>query len=572
MQSNWAVVTSATDATPHGEGPTADLATPVSRARQLSPLDLGLCVFLLCVLGWYVAAHLGMVGRPEEDAAMLLRYSRQLAAGYGIVWNIGERPVDGATDFLFMVLVGGLGKLGLGLEAAARALGLFAHAATVLLVFLGARRLHGAPAFWALVPAVFLLFGPGLRHLAACYGTPLFALMALVTWLAATHLTRVDAGREEQPALVFALAGLAMGLARPEGVFFAGFMLLAVLVARNGAGSKAIVSRFLLVFLTLGLAYFLWRWHYFGYPLPNPFYKKGAGVLYWHSLRQSFRNLWGLAMPFLWLLPLGLLVRSARRSAAFVAVPVLLFAALFVLISDETNYVMRFRYPVLPVLLVGLVPVTQALVARFGATAAAAAGSRRRLLSSSVAVILAVSLALAQHRAYRHVAPRRMGLHDVGLLLRGYARRGFSLVTSEAGLLPFYSEWRAVDAWGLNDSHIAHAGGVDEAYLDRYRPEIITFHAYFSPGVPDHGTRVENRSLGLPWYRMVMTLKGYAEQRGYVLAACFGRNERDTHYYYVRTGFAQSAEIVARIRGLEYRWDGETTGDFAADARQSVPE
>ena len=78
-----------------------------------------------------------------------------------------------------------------------------------------------------------------------------------------------------------------MGLARPEGVFLAGFMLVAVLVARNGSGGFVIASRFCIVFLTLGLAYFLWRWQYFAHPLPNPFYKKGAGVLHWHSLRQS---------------------------------------------------------------------------------------------------------------------------------------------------------------------------------------------------------------------------------------------------------------------------------------------
>jgi hypothetical protein len=326
-----------------------------------------------------------------------------------------------------------------------------------------------------------------------------------------------------------------------------------------------------------------------------------------------------MATPYLPHLPLGLLVRSAQRAAFLVATPVLLFAALFVLISDETNYVMRFRYPVLPVLLVGLVPVAQALVSRLTAVAAArrlgpleewlgtafrlgrrpsdastcgvantpAADSnrlashsnwfdlqapRRKLISPAIALVLAASLAFDQHRTYRYIAPQRMGLHELGLHLHKYARRGFSLVTTEAGLLPFYSEWRAVDAWGLNDSHIAHSGGVDAAYLDRYRPEIITFHAYFSPGVPDHGPRVENRSLGLPWYRMVMTLKSYAESRGYVLAACFGRNAWDTHYYYVRTGFPYSAELVAMIRGLDYAWDGEPTVDFAAEERESRPE
>jgi hypothetical protein len=532
--------------------------------------DLGLCLLLLGGLAAYLAAHLDMIGRPEEDAAMLLRYSKNLAAGYGIVWNIGERPVDGATDFLFMVLVGGLAKAGLDLETAARALGLAAHAATALLVFLGARRLHGAPRAWALVPAVFVLVGPGLRHLAACFGTPLFALTALVTWLIATHLAKVDAGRESGPALAFALAALVMGLARPEGVFLAAFMMFAVLMERRGAGARTIVSRFLLVFLTLGLAYFLWRFFYFGYPLPNPFYKKGAGLLYWNSLRMSFSNLWDLALPFLWLLPLGLLARRARRATVFVAVPVLLFSALFILISDETNYVMRFRYPILPVLLVGLVPVARTLATGFGPRASA--GSASKIFPTTLAVVLVLSLALVQHRTYRYVAPQGMGLFDLGLALRGYAHRGFSLVTTEAGLLPFYSEWRAVDAWGLNDSHIAHAGSVDEAYLDRYQPEIVTFHAYFSPGVPDHGPSVETRSLGRPWYRMVKTLQHYAEQRGYVLAACYGRHRRDTHYYYVRPDFAQSAEIVARIRNLHYLWDGEQTRDFAGEAKPGAPE
>jgi hypothetical protein len=529
---------------------------------RLGAPDFLLGLLLLLFLGWYVHAHLDLSGRPEEDAAMLLRYSQHLAEGQGIVWNIGERPVDGATDFLFMVLVAGAHGLGASLESAARGIGLAAHAATVLLVLFGARSL-GASRPWALVPAVFLAVGPGLRHLAACYGTPLFALAATVAWLSACRLAEAESGREGRPALAFALAALAMGLARPEGVFLGAFMLLAVLGARGGRGGRAIAGRFLLVFLTLGLAYFLWRWHYFGYPLPNPFYKKGAGLLHGHSLRMAWRNLWDLGLPFVALLPLGLLVKGVRRAALFATLPVLLFVALWVLISDETNYVMRFRYPVLPVILVGCVPVGRALWTRFVGRVpgkvplpAGAAGT--------LAIAVAVLLAWSQHREYRFLAPQRMGLYDAALVLRDYAPRGFALVTTEAGLLPLYSGWRAVDAWGLNDQHVAHEGGIDEAYLDRYRPEVVMAHAFFSPGVPDRGERVERRSLGLPWYRMVMTLKGYAESRGYELAVCFGRNEWDTHYYWVRRGFPQGAEIVARLRALDYYWDGEPTVDFAA--------
>ncbi len=537
--------------------------------HRLGLADVALALALLAFVGWYVHAFVDWSGRPEEDAAMLLRYSGNLAAGHGIVWNIGERPIDGATDFLFMVLVAGLRRLGLPLEAAARDLGLAAHAATVLLVYFAARRLYCARGPWAVVPAVFVAVGPGLRHIGACYATPLFALTATVGWLFACGLAEAEKAKLERPALGLAIASLAMGLARPEGVFLGAFMLLAIAVARSGRGLKTIAGWSIAVFATLGLAYFLWRWHYFGHPLPNPFYKKGGGVLHWHSLRISLRNLWWLAWPFLPLLPLGLLVRGARRAAAFVGLPVVLFTALWVLIYDETNYVMRFQYPIVPVLLVGVVPVAQALVTRMRSL-------RPGLTPWPVpvawpaALALAASLAWAQDRDYRWVAPQRMGLYHAALVLRDYAPRGFTLATTEAGLLPLYSTWRTVDAWGLNDSHVARGGGIDEAYLDRYRPEVIMFHAYFSPGVPDHGRGVETRALGPRWYAMVMTLKRYAETRGYALAACFGRNTHDTHYYYVRSGFPQSEEIVARLRALPYEWDGEPTVDFAAEAREST--
>jgi hypothetical protein len=536
--------------------------------------DLFAAALLLVLLVLYVPTQLDLHGRPEEDAAMLLRYSQHLAAGYGIVWNLGEQPVDGATDFLFMMLVAALRRLGLSLETAARGIGLAAHATTVLLVFFAARRLYGAERRWALVPAAFVAVGPGLRHLAACYGTPVFTLAATVSWLFASALAGASTGEEDGLALGFALAALAMGLARPEGVFLGGFMLLGVLLVRRGRGSRPILGRYLVVFLTIGLAYFLWRWHYFGHPLPNPFYKKGAFLLHWHSLRLAWRDLWALGLPFVALLPVGLLVRGARRAAWFALTPALLFVAAWVLISDETNYVGRFRYPIVPVLLIGCVPVAQAISRRLrdawpsAGRLLATRGGRAAAWAGALAC--ASLLAWGEHRSYRFVAPYRMGLYDAALVLRDYAPHEFSLATTEAGLLPLYSEWRAVDAWGLNDAHVAHEG-IDEAYLDRYRPEVILIHGYFSPGVPHTGPRFENRSLGPAWYRMTMTLERYAQSRGYELAACFGRNAWDTHYYYVRPGFPQGAEIVARLRALDYYWDGQPTLDFAAEQPCPAP-
>src|SRR5258708_3553881 len=195
---------------------------------------------------------------------------QHLAQGSGVVWHVGEKPVDGATDFLFMVAVAALHRAGLPLERAAQALGLTAHALTVIGVFLSIRSLFGGGRALALIPAVFLAVGPGLRHLAACYGTPLFALTALTAWYSAHRLLAAEPDELPGPSLLFALAALVMGLARPEGVFLAGFMLLAVLYGRCASGASRILPPFLCVFLPLVLPSSLFPCPSSRHPLPHP--------------------------------------------------------------------------------------------------------------------------------------------------------------------------------------------------------------------------------------------------------------------------------------------------------------
>src|SRR4051812_27342448 len=73
--------------------------------RRLDRFDLLWIASLVLLTTLYSIKYFNFSGHPQEDAAMLMRYSEHLAQGYGIVWNVGEKPVDGATDFLFMVLL-----------------------------------------------------------------------------------------------------------------------------------------------------------------------------------------------------------------------------------------------------------------------------------------------------------------------------------------------------------------------------------------------------------------------------------------------------------------------------------
>jgi 4-amino-4-deoxy-L-arabinose transferase-like glycosyltransferase len=258
--------------------------------------------------------------------------------------------VDGATDFLFMVSVAALMKIGIPLGRAVRGLGLFSVAALTLLIYFVNRKLWKSHVVFAMLSALFLAVGTGLTYVAAYFGTPFFALFAALTWTLSLLLIQ-----KENPPLwlsaLFAFSGLITGLIRPEGVILAGLMLVAIIVMKGWRASAKTIAIFVGPFLILGGAYFLWRWNYFGYPLPNPFYKKGGGLLHWDGLQASFTNLFSLCGIFLLAYLIGFRSsKTARQSIAFL-VTVIGFASAFILVSNETNFGGRFQYALLPIVL-----------------------------------------------------------------------------------------------------------------------------------------------------------------------------------------------------------------------------
>jgi arabinofuranosyltransferase len=506
------------------------------------------CLIILCLL--YFAAYFRPDLPPMEDAAMLMRYAQNLADGLGIVWNAGEDPVDGGTDFLLILVLAALVKAGLTVEAAVRAVDVTCHLLLVAATYLGAVKL-GAPRWAAVISGAYLAVGPGLWYTVAYFGTPMFALIACATWALAIRLAK--GGGSARASLAFAFSGLLLGLTRPDGVFLAFLMLAAVVCARGVRESRTIAAHFLAVYALLGGAYFLWRWDYFGYPLPNPFYKKGGGILHPDSLVNSLRNAFILGLPYTplaWLMVPGLIMKKARRAVLFALIPVVGYTLIWVLLSSETNYMMRFQYPLMPVILISWPALILPQI--IGSGFANRNRDRRAAAVAIIVLVFAAGLIVRQkefHGHYDYSQPFRDGRYDVAMMLSEYGDRGYTIATTEAGLLPLYSHWRAIDAWGLNDQYIAHKGQVSELYLDLNKPEVIMVHAFFSPKSPpsaDAGDR--------SWQAMTLVLDGYAKERGYTLAAAFGVGPQDTNYYWVRSDFPDSMEIAARIRATDYYW------------------
>ena len=81
----------------------------------------------LTLLAWYNRF-------VQDDACICFRYARNLAEGAGLVWNQGQR-IEGYTNFLWTVAIGGLLRLGVGAVTASYALGLLAFVVSLILVY-----------------------------------------------------------------------------------------------------------------------------------------------------------------------------------------------------------------------------------------------------------------------------------------------------------------------------------------------------------------------------------------------------------------------------------------------------
>ncbi|MEV0097109.1 hypothetical protein [Streptomyces sp. NPDC050738] len=317
-----------------------------------------------------------------DDGLIYTRVVRQILAGNGPVFNVGERA-ESSTGTLWQWLIAA-GSLYPGTDPArvATALGVFCTGAGFLLALDGARRFH--PARSLLVPAGVLVLLP--VQAVWDYGTSglesglVFGWLGLSWWLLVRTATAPVAARTH----LATCAVLGLGpLVRPElGAVSAVFLATAWFLGRPGW--RATTAR-LAAAVALPLAYEIFRAGYYGILVPLPGVTKeastslwGRGLLYLGNFVEPYR-LW---LPLL--LVAGLTVEVVRRSThgrrdtAIVAAPLVagLLCTLYAVKVGGDFMHGRTLLPalfllLLPVMLVPLTRVSGAVVAALGVWAAA---------------------------------------------------------------------------------------------------------------------------------------------------------------------------------------------------------
>jgi arabinofuranosyltransferase len=254
----------------------------------------------------------------SEDAFIDLRVVRNLLAGHGPVYNIGER-VEAFTNPLWVALLTGSGALGLPLEACAVYIGLTCSIVALVVAQHWSRRLHaaqrGEPRTFALPLGTLVVAAlPPLWD----FGTSGLETGLMFVWLAWSFALCVrvcersgpDASRRSRRLTLTAFVAGLGPLIRPDlGVFTVAFALFIAftIVSAEDARIRGLV-RATTACVFVPLAYQVFRMGYYAALVPNTALAKEAGLLFWSQgwlyLRDAVDTYW-LWFPFgmlLWVL------------------------------------------------------------------------------------------------------------------------------------------------------------------------------------------------------------------------------------------------------------------------------
>ena len=434
------------------------------------------------------AAHCWAVEYVSDDGYIAFQYVRNLLRGEGLVYNPGER-VEGYNNFLWMILLAGTQALlpKVPLLRIAQGLGVVFGVATIISMLRFSARIPERPWPFQLVGAAFLAAHAGFAASATSgLETTLTAFLLLTG--ATSYVTFLTTGQGLwRSSAIFALAALA----HPDGaVAFLVTTVHAAWMLRKRTGrlvSREIVT-WLVVFAAIYVPYYVWRFNYYGYPLPNTAYAKVGTGLHQHlrgiAYLARYLAFYGgvMAIP-------GVLLLLRKPRAAWRDYFALLVAgqALYIIyVGGDGLAFFRFVVYIAPV---GYLLVQEGLADLYQRVAAPLAprASRTVLVASVLLVAIGLGLTMDQsvgalvvpsrHRWYEPQAelsfPGRGSDHDykwfdnyfverlarAARWLDANSPRNAVIASTPAGSIAFHMDRYVIDMLGLNDVHIAHSKG-----------------------------------------------------------------------------------------------------------------
>ncbi len=372
-----------------------------------------------------------------DDAFITFRYAENFADGFGLSFNPNEKAVEGYSNFLWLLIMSLIYRIGLPTYLMAKILG------TIFVLSAGAAwffflRKNNAGLIWLAGP-LFLI----------CPITAFWAVSGLELGLH-TFLIAISAVTLLRNSKWLYLILPFLILNRPEGVAIAaGMVLTGALVDRKTVSPnlKYYLAAIILILLTtLGLTIF--RIQFFGYVFPNTFYSKIH-----HNILWGYKEL-GKMLLFFLPISVGLVfsilgtILKKPKDKKIVIFGILFLIQVFISASVDPimNFLFRYLIPFLPIMLI---------LALSSVSSIRKAGNRN-LVTGLFIVSLMIPLLPALNRLNQEKLIWEA--QEKFIELANTFPDNSSISMTDMGRIPYYSDKIFFDLWGLINEEIAHNG------------------------------------------------------------------------------------------------------------------
>ena len=443
-------------------------------------LSLWVCLLALAYAGVMLARSPNWT---VDDAYITFRYADNLARHGQLTWNVDEDPVEGYTGVALPVLLAGLIRIGVSPILGSKVIGVVSFFVGGLLLGRVLSKLGVGSIVRAVIIALYFTAPIMTAHALSGLETLLFSASVIASVLALLTYLEEPGRTERRASILFALL-LFTSFVRPEGVVLAGAFFLAVVFHRKWhrmETCRSLAVRFALFYVLPGMAYFVWRWSYYGLLLPNAFYAKSSGG--WNQFHQQrqlvdFLNTYVLSLilacAVLVLPSLPRLWRDRREKrivshgypfaiAGSAALVFMVVSACQYLRTDPVmNYAYRYYTPFFPLVLIGV-----GCLLHWGLQASALAWKGRPVRR---VVVCAVLVGLCANQVVRYQA----GLRTQLVIMKGYREllrdvhiptgkflracvppSEWLIVHLDSGAIPYYAGLKTIDFGRLNDETLA---------------------------------------------------------------------------------------------------------------------
>jgi arabinofuranosyltransferase len=423
--------------------------------------------------------HMG----THDDAYITFRCCANFAEGHGLVFNVGEK-VEAFSSFLFGVLV----ALGMKYSQSGPLPWAFLlnyagfFFILVLLTWLARRSPlsegNDKHAYWgvwfaALHPSLWIFNAFGLETV--FFAALFFAGFAFLVLHLEKKVHPVWSG------VFFALAADV----RMEAAAFAGLAALCVFLFGEGSGLlekreiklaslfKELISGFRskrfadAVFLTVGffvlfVPVLAFRWNYYGYPFPNPYYAKvdgggldlayrgGTYVLSWLAFNPVI--IWVVYLCYQSGMSAALRLRTIL-GLTFVAA----YCVYNIYVGGDYLPHHRFFIPLIPVIGFLLGDLLRLRINKLEAeTPEAVAKMRMKWRFVLIGFGLWTCFNPVNYQTYLQQCALTKNWIDLGVAMKKHIAGDYTLYLDPTGAIPYYSGLRAYDTYGLVDPVVAH--------------------------------------------------------------------------------------------------------------------